>query len=183
MVVFATALQGQAYQQLAEHQSQGHLQQAACREACLQHGPAAAASRKDYTFRRQFHDKPSLTPGCPDCAAELTKVMPGQALPLSQVLLNDSLGGDTSVVCPRQPQHLVPTHAPPPDHSVLDGIGEGMAQVQGACHVWGWDHNDKGWLVAVQLWFEEAGLLPPVVPASSTRACTKLCGIQQPHSL
>ena len=63
------------------------------------------------------------------CAAGLTKVMPSQALPLSQVLLDHSLGGDTGMVCPGQPQHVVATHAPPAHHSVLDGVGEGVAQV------------------------------------------------------
>jgi len=82
-------------------------------------------------------------------AAEPTKVMSCQALPLSQVLLNHSLGGNTGVVCPGQPQHIVATHAPPAHHSVLDGVGEGMAQVQGACHIGGWDHNAEGGLVAV----------------------------------
>ena len=102
-------------------------------------------------------------------AAEPTKVMSGQALPLSQVLLDHSLGGNTSMVCAGQPQHVVATHAPPAHHSVLDGVGEGMTQVQGACHIGGWDHNDEGGLVAVQLWFEEARLLPPFVPASFTK--------------
>ncbi len=166
-----------------------------------------------------IHEKPSMILGCPGCAAELTKIMLSQALPLgqiflnhslilpnirvkvtcskthaegvclqhrasaarptkvmsgqpfplSQVLLYHSLGGNASVVCPGQPQHVVATHAPPAHHSVLNGVGEGVAQVQGACHVGGWDHNDKGGLVAVQLRFEEAGLLPPLVPASSTK--------------
>ncbi len=106
--------------QLAQHQS--HLQQDACRGACLQHGASAA---------------------------EPTKVMPRQALPLGQVFLDHSLGGDASVVCAWQPQHIVATHAPPPHNGVLDGVGEGMAQMQGACYVGGWDYNDERWLVAV----------------------------------
>ena len=105
--------------------------------------------RKDYTLRHHFHEKPSVIPGCPACAAELTKVVSCQAFPLGQVFLNHSLCGNTSVVCAGQPQHIIAAHAPPPHNSILNGVGEGMAQMQGACHVGGWDHNDEGWLVTV----------------------------------
>lgn len=36
----------------------------------------------------------------------------------------------------------------PSGQGVLDGVGERMAQVQGACHVWGGDahHEDAPWI-------------------------------------
>lgn len=93
-----------------------------------------------------------------------TKVMPCQALPPGQILLNNSLGSNASMVSPRQPQHIVAAHAPPSHHCILDGVGERMTQVKGPRHIGGRDDNHKGGFVAVRVWFEEARLLPPVIP-------------------
>jgi len=47
----------------------------------------------------------------------------------------------------------------------LDGVGEGVADVQSAGDIRRGNHDNKGWLVAVHVGLEEARGLPPVVPA------------------
>ena len=50
----------------------------------------------------------------------LTKVMTRAGwLLLLELLLHHGLGGNTSVICAWDPQHVVPTHALPPHHCIL----------------------------------------------------------------
>ena len=129
--------------------------------------PATASLLQQYTCKSSCIKK-LLSAAAAAAAAghqALTEVMSGEALPLGQILLHHSLSGNPGVVSPRQPQHIVAAHSPPPHNSVLDGVGQGMAQMQGACHIGGWDDDHKRGLLTVQLRLEEARLFPPLIPA------------------
>jgi hypothetical protein len=63
------------------------------------------------------------------------------------------------------PQCIAPFHALEADDGVLDGVGEGVADVKGARDIWRGDNYDKWLFVGVHVGLKEAALMPPVVPS------------------
>jgi hypothetical protein len=62
---------------------------------------------------------------------------------LLQALLDDGLGRDAGVVRAGEPEGVAPVHAVPAGEAVLDGRGEGVAQVERARHVGRRDDHDE----------------------------------------
>lgn len=62
------------------------------------------------------------------------------------------------------PQRVTPLHALVAHNSVLHGTGECVADVQGAGDVGRGDNEHKRFRIAAHVWFEEATLIPPLVP-------------------
>ena len=70
------------------------------------------------------------------------EVTSGLALILAQLLLHLGLGGDSSVIRSRKPEHIFALHAGAAGQDVLDRVVENMPEVQDAGHVG--RRNDDG---------------------------------------
>ena len=84
---------------------------------------------------------------------------------LGQQALDDPLGSDAGVVFAGEPQGVVAAHTPPAGEGVLDGGGEGMAQVEFAGDVGRGHDDDEGLASCADLGGEVAGVLPVLVDA------------------
>jgi hypothetical protein len=96
------------------------------------------------------------------------EVEAGLAL-LGQLALDDVLGGDAGVVHARQPQHLEAAHPVQPRQVVLDGVVEGVADVQRAGHVGRGQGHAPARLAGGPVGPEPAGLQPAPVGGTLDR--------------
>ena len=85
---------------------------------------------------------------------------------LEDAAFDDGLGGDAGVVGAGHPEGVVALHASPAGEDVLQGVVEGMAEVEGAGDVWGGDDDGEGGLFAVGMGGEVAAIEPEGVPAT-----------------
>ena len=84
---------------------------------------------------------------------------------LGQQAFHHPLGSDAGVVFAGEPHGIVAAHAPPAGQGVLDGGGQGVAQVQFAGDVGRRHDNDKGLAAFPDGRREVAGILPALVDA------------------
>ncbi|KAI3493165.1 hypothetical protein L1887_42182 [Cichorium endivia] len=100
-----------------------------------------------------------------------TVVVARLAFGLGEALFDDALGGDAGVVVAGVEERPVAVHSVPSDEGVLDGDGEGVADVEGAGDVRGRGGDDEGLFRVVRVgvgWLcrlKVVALLPPLVPA------------------
>mmetsp|Transcript_63182 Transcript_63182/g.137391 ORF Transcript_63182/g.137391 Transcript_63182/m.137391 type:complete len:202 (+) Transcript_63182:2473-3078(+) len=109
---------------------------------------------------------------CPNTFQELLspKVMARELLLLVKQPLHNALGRDASVVCAGQPECHMSAHPMPTREGILDGAGERVTEMQGACDIGRRDHHDKplglhGVLGSFGVRGEETTLLPPSTPS------------------
>ena len=95
---------------------------------------------------------------------------------LGELALDHHLRGDSRVVGPRQPERVVALHAPPPDHQVLEGELERVADVQLARDVRRWDQDHVWRPVRGLLRGERARSLPFSVPLLLERGWVETSG-------
>ena len=84
---------------------------------------------------------------------------------LGQQAFHHPLGGNAGVVLAGEPQGVVPQHAVPASQCVLDGGGEGVAQVQLSGDVGRRHDDDEGFAAFTNLRREVTGILPVLVYA------------------
>ena len=84
---------------------------------------------------------------------------------LGQQALHHPLGGDAGVVLAREPQSVVAQHPAPAGQGILDGGGEGVAQVQFAGNIGRRHDDDEGLAARANLRREVTGILPFLVDA------------------
>jgi hypothetical protein len=109
----------------------------------------------------------ALSDLCHECLAP--QIVARNAALLGQPLLHHRLRGDAGVVGAGQPQRGSAGHAVPPGQAVLDGVCEGVAQVQRARHVGGRDDHHEPPALARRLCRAHVRLVealrrPPGVP-------------------
>jgi hypothetical protein len=84
--------------------------------------------------------------------------------------LYNALCRNTGVIASGEPKCGLALHTVPSDHDILKSICESVPDVEHACYVWRWLHDNK-----LSLWFdfairgefglEEALFLPPRIPS------------------
>ncbi len=55
------------------------------------------------------------------------------------------------MICAWDPDCIFATHPLPANEDVLEGVIQGMAQVELSCYIRGWDHNTEGLFILVHL--------------------------------
>jgi len=97
------------------------------------------------------------------------KVVPGLLCPLPELLFDNALGSDTSVVNTWEPERLISLHSLLSDNGVFNGEHEGVTQMECTCNIWWWNNHGEclscfDSLFGIRL--EEVLLLPPRIPGS-----------------
>ena len=102
--------------------------------------------------------------------------MPGGIFLFEEPPLDDRLGGDAGVVGAGHPEGLEALHPLLPDEHVLQGVVQGVAQVQGPGHVGRRNDDRVGFSPRVRLAMEVILLFPEAIPAILGRGVVVLLG-------
>ena len=84
---------------------------------------------------------------------------------LGELALDHHLGGDAGMIGARQPEHVVPGQAAVAAQHVLEGVVQGVAQMERARHVGRRDHDGEGRPRVVCLGVEQTAVEPRPIPA------------------
>ena len=80
----------------------------------------------------------------PDALHEVLppQIVPRQLLSLPELLLDDTLRGDTSMVTAGKPKNLVSGHSAPSNDSIFDCKHQGVAEMERTGNVGRWNDHD-----------------------------------------
>jgi len=97
------------------------------------------------------------------------KIMASLTFFAVESLLYNALCRNTCVIASGKPKRGLALHTVPSDHDILQSVCESVPDVEHACYVWRWLHDNKlslrfDFAIRGEFGFEEAFLLPPRIP-------------------